>query len=487
MTMEVAMGLVSPVSARGGERSGKSGGDAGAFDRALAEKPAKSASQKPDSSAPETEPRWKLAALGEKYPPARQEPSANEAYDSFREMLLPLETAEAGVEDDEILSEAGLPGNDAGADADLADAGPDAVAAAMMMRPSTPADQRGAIAEAAGKRMAANGTDDAAEGVPTRSASALASDAATGGDRPAEAATSRLQTASQVSAAVAQDRPAVEPVRVDARAGRQAAPAPTPIGAAASAVTTEAGGARAGTGDAMPEEILRQLEAVRMSGRTAGTTAQPRGEAIAAAQGGADKAQPTVSVLGFSNSSAPVIAANIAPAGLAAPLSTTGAGVVAAIEAEPTWRAAAADAVTQRGGSNGVVSSLRIQLNPAELGMVTARLVASGSQLEIEIRVESNDARQKLANDADAIVKALRGVGYDVERVTIHQGPQGGASAQPQGTASRDPFMQQGQQQDQAGANAGGRNGQASGNGANAAQRNPGEPGAERPGGGVYI
>lgn len=531
MTMDVAMGLVSAVSARGNDRGGKSGADAGAFDRALSEKPAKRAPQNRQPSEPAAEPRWKLAATGGKSAPTRQEPEADATYDSFRELLLPLAAAGPADDIDESVLEANLPEDGAAQPAErlpTGDAAPQAPAAVAAQSPASEGtrDATPDMMPDAGDRRPARGQTgagvDAVSASPRRatvqaSASAGSPTIGPAGNRAARptiapaagpdadlaaddgnppAAAVRAQTAAQVSAAPMQDmqdRPAVEaPRQAEGRPGRPATPAAPQVGAAVSAPADAGGGAQASSDQGMPEDVLRQLEAVRMAaGRVGAASAPPRAEAATPAPAGADKPQPVVSVLGFSTSSAPVVPANIVPANLASQLSTTGAGVVAAIEAEPTWRAAAGEAAPQRGQTAGVVSSLRIQLNPAELGMVTARLVATGSQLEIEIRVESNDARQKLAHDADAIVKALRGVGYDIERVTIQQAPQGSPGtqqhAQQQGAASRDPFMQQGQQQDQAGANAGGRNGQNSGNGATAAQRNAGEPGAERAGGGVYI
>lgn len=528
MTMDVAMGLVSAVSARGNDRGGKSGADAGAFDRALSEKPAKRAPQNRQPGEPAAEPRWKLAATGGKSAPTRQEPEADATYDSFRELLLPLEAAGPADDTGESVLEANLPEDGAAQPAERLPTGDAALQAPAAVAVQSPASEgtRDATPDMmpdAGDRRPARGQTDAVSASPRRatvqaSASAGSPTIGPAGNRAARptiapaagpnaglaaddgnppAAAVRAQTAAQVSAqvsaATAQDRPAVEgPRQAEGRSGRPATPAAPQVGATVSAPADAGGGAQASSDQGMPEDVLRQLEAVRMAaGRVGAASAPPRAEAATPAPAGADKPQPVVSVLGFSTSSAPVVPANIVPANLASQLSATGAGVVAAIEAEPTWRAAAAEAAPQRGQTAGVVSSLRIQLNPAELGMVTARLVATGSQLEIEIRVESNDARQKLAHDADAIVKALRGVGYDIERVTIQQAPQGSPGtqqqAQQQGAASRDPFMQQGQQQDQAGANAGGRNGQNSGNGATAAQRNAGEPGAERAGGGVYI
>ena len=85
--------------------------------------------------------------------------------------------------------------------------------------------------------------------------------------------------------------------------------------------------------------------------------------------------------------------------------------------------------------------------------MVTARLTATGSQLSVEIQVESNDARQKLANDSDAILKALRAVGYDVEKVTIQQAPQNTSGNPQQGSAGREHFMPNQQSQSDGGTN----------------------------------
>lgn len=195
----------------------------------------------------------------------------------------------------------------------------------------------------------------------------------------------------------------------------------------------------------------------------------------------AEAPQPRISVLGFSTAAAPILPVQLGP---------TSAGLFAAIEAEPTWRAAAAEAAAatnQRGQMHHSVSTLRIQLNPAELGMVTARLTATGPQLEIEIRVESNDARQRLSNDSDAIVKALRAVGFDVDRVTIQQAQPGAGAPAQHGGQGRDWSMQE-QGQGRPDANAGGRNGQnGAGEDSNTSGHGAGATVSERSGGGVYI
>lgn len=195
-----------------------------------------------------------------------------------------------------------------------------------------------------------------------------------------------------------------------------------------------------------------------------------------------DPVSARVNVLNFTAAAAPVPAAPPV-------LGTTAASLIAAIEADGTWRMATPDP-TAPTGSRGTaapagVNTLRIQLQPAELGMVTARLVASGSQLSVEIQVESNDARQRLANDSEAIVKALRAVGYDVEKVTIQQAPQGGQSAaQQQGASGRNDQIPHDQQSDR---DARGRGGQGAGRDSEGARNGSGEAAADRIGGGRYI
>lgn len=207
-----------------------------------------------------------------------------------------------------------------------------------------------------------------------------------------------------------------------------------------------------------------------------------RSSAANPAAANADPVSAKVNVLNFTAAPAPAQAAPPV-------LSTTATGLVAAIEAEGTWRTAAQDpanSAAPRGTSApGGVNTLRIQLQPVELGMVTARLVASGSQLSIEIQVESNDARQRLANDSEVIVKALRAIGYDIDKVTIQQGPQNSQSSAQQGASGRNDQMQPDQQADR---NARGRGDQgASGRDGGGARNGAGETMADRAGGGRYI
>lgn len=457
MTMDVAMGLGPAIPARGGERGGRmEKGEASAFDDALTQKSAKRMPHPRDDAeqADRQPPKWRLGGYGDKLA-----------------LLMPLGPAPDPAAGDP--AEIGLPDAD-GALPDMAahDDAPDAVdtpdTTPRMQADDHPArigvpiaaDERPAGKDEAAP--AADAIDADGEEAPRRRARADIIATAIGNER--------TQTAAPVAAAIGEPAPTerrgAQAREAERRPGPQASPA---AGSTDEAVRQEQRPA--------PAE-RQQPELSRLT--TPRATAE-RGRTDSGTRTGADGGQPRVSVLGFTTSAPPVL-----PAALSQPsaLSPTAAGVVTAMEAEPTWRAAAAEAATQRGQQAGTVSTLRIQLNPAELGLVTARLVATGSQLEIEIRVESNDARQRLSNDADAIVKALRGIGYDIERVTIQQAQPGAAASQQQGGGQRDPFTQG--QQGEAGANAG-RGGQGEKSDGNTARGTPGETAAERAGGGVYI
>jgi chemotaxis protein MotD len=112
--------------------------------------------------------------------------------------------------------------------------------------------------------------------------------------------------------------------------------------------------------------------------------------------------------------------------------STAGALALEIASAAPR-HTAAASAVQQLQASATNTSGtqvLKIQLRPVELGMVTANLRLAGDQLSVEIEVENAEAYHRLSADREAINTALRGLGFDVDRVTILQ-PQQANAAQP--------------------------------------------------------
>lgn len=123
------------------------------------------------------------------------------------------------------------------------------------------------------------------------------------------------------------------------------------------------------------------------------------------------------------------------PNGVTAAL-PTGGPIVQAAASAPGWAAALqrpASVMPGTAGSAAPVEALKIQLHPAELGMVTANLRIADGQLSIEIDVDTPEAYLKLSSERDAISKALRSTGMTVDNVTINPPP----THQP--AAARDP------------------------------------------------
>ncbi len=452
MSVDVAMKLVSGIPPKGGERGGKDARtEAGGFDEMLAGKADKrmprDARGKENADEAEAPAQWRLGGYDARVAMAMPRIDRTAATLEEASPLPAAEGEDASVEEAFAALVAQAPdaadeaAAKAGTDAPATTTGPAAgLAAAQSPR------QRGEKDRPVGQADAAQPLDEAGDTDQDGTEPTVRTTAADGASqaRP-NAGTAAVQQATPATTTPARQQGGTEPA-----ADRQQAQA----------------------GDVSAERQPRPAAASRQA---------PEGPATARAQPSmpaADGAQPRVNVLGFTTAVAPAATTQLSP---------TAAGLVATIEAEPSWRAAAAEAAAltgPRAQQPGTVSTLRIQLNPAELGMVTARLTATGSQLEIEIRVESNDARQRLAHDSDAIVKALRSVGYDVDKVTIQQAPQSGGTPAQQGGSGRDSFLQ-GQQQ--AGDNARGRNGQGSGDGDQAARHGAMEKAAERADSGVYI
>lgn len=99
------------------------------------------------------------------------------------------------------------------------------------------------------------------------------------------------------------------------------------------------------------------------------------------------------------------------------------AAVTSAITQDPAWTAS----LSATGGlthaeaamTGKVVNTLKIQMNPIELGLVTATLRLHGDELVVSLQVETGEAYRQLTDDQDAIVRALRGQGFAVDQVTV--------------------------------------------------------------------
>ena len=72
------------------------------------------------------------------------------------------------------------------------------------------------------------------------------------------------------------------------------------------------------------------------------------------------------------------------------------------------------------GGATGkVVNTLKIQMHPIDLGLVTATLRLRGEELQIDLRVHTGEAYRQLSDDQDAMVKALQAQGFQVDQVNV--------------------------------------------------------------------
>ncbi len=125
------------------------------------------------------------------------------------------------------------------------------------------------------------------------------------------------------------------------------------------------------------------------------------------------------------NSRVGVVSVQTLPAPTSSATNVTTAAFVDAISADPVWKTSASEAAAHLSLHDrpqpGAVQSLKIQLRPAELGVVTADLRFTGEQLSVELKVESTDAYHRLSSDADTIVKAFRALGYEIDQIAIQQ------------------------------------------------------------------
>jgi chemotaxis protein MotD len=109
------------------------------------------------------------------------------------------------------------------------------------------------------------------------------------------------------------------------------------------------------------------------------------------------------------------------PAPAAHPLSPTTAGLIEALAARGQATPAPL-ALHQQPATVAVPTHImKIELHPAELGIVVANLRMSGGQLSVELKPETAEAYRHLSSDSDTIAKSLKKLGLDVGSVTVLQ------------------------------------------------------------------
>jgi len=132
--------------------------------------------------------------------------------------------------------------------------------------------------------------------------------------------------------------------------------------------------------------------------------------ANAAAQGGATPSAETarsVTVMGAGQQ----FAAN--------PETPAGRQVVAAVTRDLEDLSPSRLALSTGTSQGGTVKTMRLQLNPAELGVVHIRLQSVDGELRVTIRAESDKTAKMLSGDSDAIRSALRAVGIAAPDVSV--------------------------------------------------------------------
>ncbi|MBY5664562.1 flagellar hook-length control protein FliK [Rhizobium leguminosarum] len=130
---------------------------------------------------------------------------------------------------------------------------------------------------------------------------------------------------------------------------------------------------------------------------------------------------------------------------------TNSAAVTAALSGDSEWARAmepssALSNAAEWTSTGKVVNTLKIQMNPLDLGLVTATMRLSGDALNIDLKVDTGAAYRQMKEDHGKILEALRSQGYAVENVTISMAPVERPDAGNQGQASQQQSLpQQGQ------------------------------------------
>ncbi len=136
-----------------------------------------------------------------------------------------------------------------------------------------------------------------------------------------------------------------------------------------------------------------------------------------------------------------------------APQQANAEAITKAVSGNEAWSAALRNETTIQ--TNAPLQTLKIRLNPAELGMVDATLRLSGDKLVVELNVQTTEAYRQLSDNRQSVLNALRGQGYGVETLSVQLSPsdrsgqQGTSTGQQQGgfdgQTAQDNFRQSGE------------------------------------------
>jgi chemotaxis protein MotD len=185
------------------------------------------------------------------------------------------------------------------------------------------------------------------------------------------------------------------------------------------------------------KDAARGIETSQVASKAtipAATPVEPAGEPDASAAIDVDKPSPIAKTAEATHDDrtartpmperVTVVSAQSFPAPAMPGLDMTTSGVVSAIATDSGLHHASSSAAFLPGtppAAATMAHTLKIELHPAELGVVNAHLRLAGEQLSIELLPDTQEAYHRLSSDGDAIARALRDLGFDVGKVTILQ------------------------------------------------------------------
>ena len=103
-------------------------------------------------------------------------------------------------------------------------------------------------------------------------------------------------------------------------------------------------------------------------------------------------------------------------------------------ETGPTWSSSAS--ATAKPYADAPVKVLVIQLQPADLGVVTVRMSLKEDALDLHIEASQQDTAQRLQQDQDSLSKVLRSAGYLIDGVAIRAADADRSLVQPSQTSA---------------------------------------------------
>lgn len=114
------------------------------------------------------------------------------------------------------------------------------------------------------------------------------------------------------------------------------------------------------------------------------------------------------------------------------------AAITSAVTSDPDWATAMSGQTSSTPlvtSTGQVVHTLKIQMNPVELGHVTAALKLVGDELSVHLTAHTLKGYAELQKDGSSIMDALKAQGFSVDQVTVSVAT--GADRQDSATANR--------------------------------------------------